>query len=276
MRPLELHAEGRAAVVVPGGEFALGAEYARLGDDLVLSGADGRVVVVRDYFVQAEAPELVTSDGHRVAGDLVEALARALGPVQYAQAGGAGAGGAAAIGRVDKLTGSVTAARPDGTRRELQAGDEVFQGEVLQTGAGSAVGIVFADRTTMALNENGRMLLDRFVYDPGARRGSMGLSVLQGAFLFVSGEINKMAQDPVQPASLQPGQSPMTIRTPVATIGVRGTIGGGSVLDRPASAASAPAGASAPAAGVIPGAAPVAAPGVPAPAASGPAGIPKQ
>ena len=52
--------------------------------------------------------------------------------------------------------------------------------------------------------------------------------------------------------------------------------GGSSVLDRPAAAASAAAGASAPAAGVIPGAAPVAAPAVPAPAASGPAGIPKQ
>jgi hypothetical protein len=225
-----LVASGRSAIVVPGGEFALKASYERRGDDLVLRGDDGRVVVVREYFVQADAPELVTESGARVAGDQVEALARALGPVQYAQAGGgAGAGGAAAIGRVEKLTGSATAARPDGTRRELQVGDEVFQGEVLQTGQGSAIGVVFADRTTMALNENGRMLLDRFVYDPGARRGAMSLSVLQGAFLFVSGEINKMAQDPVQPASLQPGQSPTTIRTPVATIGVRGTIGGGNV-----------------------------------------------
>jgi preprotein translocase subunit SecG len=50
----------------------------------------------------------------------------------------------------------------------------------------------------------------------------------------------------------------------------------GSVLDQAAPAASAPAGASAPAAGVIPGAAPVVAPGIPAPAASGPAAIPKQ
>ena len=73
---LALDATGRSAIVVPGGEFALQASYERRGDDLVLSGADGRVVVVRDFFVQAEAPELVTSDGHRVAGDLVEALAR--------------------------------------------------------------------------------------------------------------------------------------------------------------------------------------------------------
>jgi preprotein translocase subunit SecG len=52
--------------------------------------------------------------------------------------------------------------------------------------------------------------------------------------------------------------------------------GSGSVLDQAAPAASAPAGASAPAAGVIPGAAPVVAPCIPAPAASGPAAIPKQ
>jgi len=51
---------------------------------------------------------------------------------------------------------------------------------------------------------------------------------------------------------------------------------GGSVLDQAAPAASAPAVAPAPAAGVIPGAAPAVTPGVPAPAASGPATIPKQ
>ncbi|MFM7532256.1 MAG: preprotein translocase subunit SecG [Rubrivivax sp.] len=52
--------------------------------------------------------------------------------------------------------------------------------------------------------------------------------------------------------------------------------GGSSVLDRPASAASAPAGGTPPAAGVIPGAAPTVAPGSPAPTASAPGSIPKQ
>ena len=63
----------------------------------------------------------------------------------------------------------------------------------------------------------------------------------------------------------------------VGTAGMKRS--GGSVLDQAAPAASAAAGASAPAAGVIPGAAPVVTPGIPAPAApaaSGPAAIPKQ
>jgi len=228
---VEIDAAAGGGLVIPGGEFLLQATYARRGDDLVLTGDDGRVVVIRGYFVQAEPPLLVSDEGHRVEGDLALSLARTLGPVQVAQAGPApaAASDAGPIGRVERLTGTVTALRPDGSRRELQVGDEVFQGELLQTSGRSAVGIVFADRTTMSLNENGRMLLDRFAFDPGARRGVMNLSVLQGAFLFVSGEINKMQQDPLMQASTAPGQSPMTIRTPVATIGVRGTIGGGNI-----------------------------------------------
>jgi preprotein translocase subunit SecG len=63
----------------------------------------------------------------------------------------------------------------------------------------------------------------------------------------------------------------------LAFAGTTGTKrGGGSVLDQAGPAASAPAATPAPAAGVIPGAAPVVTPGVPAPAASGPAPIPKQ
>ena len=49
---------------------ALLCAYERRGDDLVLRGDDGRVVVVREYFVQADAPELVTESGARVAGEI--------------------------------------------------------------------------------------------------------------------------------------------------------------------------------------------------------------
>jgi hypothetical protein len=81
-----MDASGRSAILVPGGEFILRATYARRGDDLVLSDGDGRVVVIRGYFVQADAPLLVSEDGHRVEGDLAESLARVLGPVQLARA----------------------------------------------------------------------------------------------------------------------------------------------------------------------------------------------
>src|SRR5262249_13321857 len=114
---------------------------------------------------------------------------------------------------------------PDGTRHDIKVDDDVYQGEVITTDLGGSIGLIFADRTTFALNENARVLLDRLIYDPGAKKGQLNLSVLQGAFLFVSGEISKFQGDTQLVAAGQPSPN-VSIRTPVATIGVRGTIGG--------------------------------------------------
>ena len=115
------------------------------------------------------------------------------------------------IGQVETLTGSVIAVRADGTRVELEAGDSVYQGDTLESGDDGAIGIVLADQTTFSMAENGSMVLDEMVYDPGTQEGSISLSVLQGVFTFVSGEIAKSDPDA------------MTLDTPVATIGIRGT-----------------------------------------------------
>ena len=93
----------------------------------------------------------------------------------------------------------------------LAVDDPVFQGDVLVTDAGGAVGLVFNDNTTFALGENARMVLDELVFDPDGGEGSSLFSVVEGAFVFVSGEI--AANNPEE----------MVVRTPVATIGIRGT-----------------------------------------------------
>jgi hypothetical protein len=59
------------------------------------------------------------------------------------------------------------------------------------------------------------MIIDEMVYDPGTQSGKSAVSVAEGVFTFVSGQIAKTGVDA------------MTITTPVATIGVRGTAGGG-------------------------------------------------
>ena len=55
------------------------------------------------------------------------------------------------------------------------------------------------------------MVLDELIFDPTSLEGSSSFSVIQGVFVFVSGEI----------AANNPDE--MMVRTPVATLGIRGT-----------------------------------------------------
>ncbi len=55
------------------------------------------------------------------------------------------------------------------------------------------------------------MVMDEIVYDPSAQTGTAAISIVKGVFSFVSGEIAKTGADA------------MTLRTPVATLGVRST-----------------------------------------------------
>ena len=94
---------------------------------------------------------------------------------------------------------------------ELGEGDFIYLDDVISAG-GTAVGIAFADETTMSVDPNSTMVIDDFVYDPeNPTTGSMNANVLEGNFSFVSGQIAKVGADA------------MKVTTPVLTIGVRGT-----------------------------------------------------
>lgn len=137
------------------------------------------------------------------------AVAGPRAPGQYAQLDGAA--GAVEVGRVTVVEGAAAATRADGTQVELAVGSPVYQGDALATGAGGALAVVFADGTSFSLGGEARMVVDEFVYDPGAGADKAAFDVLQGVFLFVSGEVAK------------DGPDAMTLTTPVATIGIRGT-----------------------------------------------------
>ncbi|MFD2261619.1 FecR domain-containing protein [Lacibacterium aquatile] len=123
---------------------------------------------------------------------------------------------AQAIGRIDTVAGQGTITRVDGTVVQASKGTPVFQGDLVETPKGGKVGVVFVDNTTFALGENGQMRMDELVYNPTSKQGTLGLSMLKGAFVLVTGEIAPSSTDA------------MTIRTPVGTIGIRGTkIAGG-------------------------------------------------
>lgn len=125
------------------------------------------------------------------------------------------AGSNEAAGRVETLTGTVTVRRLNGETTNLLEGDEIFMGDTLEVSNGGSLGVIFADDTTVALGSGASLIIDEMVYDPTGESGSLALSVADGVFSFVSGQISKTADEA------------MVINTPVATIGIRGTKGAG-------------------------------------------------
>lgn len=93
--------------------------------------------------------------------------------------------------------------------RMLATGNSVFAREVVRTAADSMAQLLFLDETSLSIGPQSEVTLDRFVFDPNRGAGNVVISTTRGALRFVSGS--------QKPSSYQ-------IKTPVATIGVRGTI----------------------------------------------------
>lgn len=202
-----IDATGQSSVVVNHGALLLTADYVRSGPDLVLVGADGTKVLLMGFFASETPPTLLTLGGAEVSGHLASLLA---GPAASGLAQASGSVGEA-IGVVEDVEGIVFASRVDGSRVQLQSGDPVFQDDVIETSSDGAIGLRFVDDTTFSIADDARMVLDDFVYDPSANTGSAVVNVLQGSFSFVSGAV------------AQTGDDALTVKTPVLTIGIRGT-----------------------------------------------------
>jgi hypothetical protein len=214
-----LDGAGVESVLVPDKSFLTDGQFVRSGGDLKIELPDGRTTIVEGYFQGAGSPDLVAPDGGAIlAPSLVQSFLGSLTPGQYAQAVPSAA--AQPIGHVDALEGQATAVRTDGMRVSLEKGDPVFQGDVIETGGdASAVRLLFADKTMFALGPEARLALDELVFDSASQEGSAQFSILKGVFIFASGQIAKT------------DNTDMTVTTPVATIGIRGTEVAGRVAD---------------------------------------------
>ena len=77
---------GSDHVAIPGGSWFLRATFERMGPDLVLSGADGEKLLVRDYFFSDIPPDLIDGSGSiRLSGRSVELLVGPQNPGVVAQ-----------------------------------------------------------------------------------------------------------------------------------------------------------------------------------------------
>ncbi|USG60614.1 VWA domain-containing protein [Sneathiella marina] len=190
------------------------AEFSRDGVDLILTSENGDFITINDYFSSFPGADLLTAGGARITSDVVSKLS---GPGPLAQSTSTQSDADGPIGEVTELSGTVTAKHVDGTIDELVPGAAVFQGDVLETGTDGSFAILFADETQFSMGENGRAVLDEMIYNPSGGEGSFGVSLLQGVFSLVSGQIAKDDADNV------------SVKTPVGTIGIRGTSWSGHV-----------------------------------------------
>jgi hypothetical protein len=98
---------------------------------------------------------------------------------------------------------------PAGSSDQAKAGDLVYRGDLVSTGADGKLSITFADGTAFNVSANARMEINEFVYDPKGHANSSLMSLSKGTFTFIAGNVAHTGD--------------MKVDTPLGTMGIRGT-----------------------------------------------------
>jgi len=117
---------------------------------------------------------------------------------------------ASIIGDVILHEGNANIERTDGEDVDAKKDLDIFQYDTVKTGKGK-VAIGFIDDTRVDVTQHSKLIIDEFVYDPNTKTGKLSLKAALGTVRYASGQIAKTTPTAVQ------------IKTPTATIGVRGT-----------------------------------------------------
>ena len=134
------------AIVVKDANLLFNGDFKRAGTDLVIS-KDDQELLLADYFKGDKRAPLASPDGAWLTGKIIETLT---GHVQVAQADGSASVAPKIIGHVTKLSGNATVIR-NGVSIILNNGDNVHQGDIVQSGSNSTVGITFIDGSVFGL-----------------------------------------------------------------------------------------------------------------------------
>jgi hypothetical protein len=94
-------------------------------------------------------------------------------------------------------------------KSKIMAGDDVIRDEVIQTVGDSGAKFVLKDSTNLVLGPNSKLKLDKAVFSDEKGIGDIAIKLTSGSFRFITGNGPKESY---------------AITTPLATIGIRGTI----------------------------------------------------
>jgi hypothetical protein len=114
------------------------------------------------------------------------------------------------IGSVRTVSGEAFVER-QGRRMPAHIKLRIKQNDALVTGSDGALGVILRDDTILSVGPNSRLIIDRFLFSPSEKKFGLITTLLKGTASYLSGLIEK----------LSPGS--VRMKTPVATIGTRGT-----------------------------------------------------
>jgi hypothetical protein len=108
--------------------------------------------------------------------------------------------------------GTATSVKPEArgsVAGQLGANSGIHANETVNTGSGGQANLQFLDNTRLSVGPTSTVRLDKFVYDPNKGTGAVTINANRGAYRFVTGVQDSRSYE---------------IKTPYATLGVRGTI----------------------------------------------------
>jgi hypothetical protein len=111
------------------------------------------------------------------------------------------------VGGVEDIVNYAWSTIAPDPKDEIEFQDDVYTNEIVETADESALVVKFSDGSKLTLGENSKLVIDRYVYNPGGD-SAQALTLTKGAFRFLSGQMPK---------------SNVQIKTPAVSIGIRGT-----------------------------------------------------
>jgi hypothetical protein len=113
-------------------------------------------------------------------------------------------------GQIKTAKGAVHIERA-GQKLPATIGAKVRASDTVVTGADGSVGITFVDNSLLSAGPNSTLAIERYVFDSTTHAGAFDARLSRGTLAVVSGKIAKQSPDA------------MTVKTPAAILGVRGT-----------------------------------------------------
>lgn len=114
------------------------------------------------------------------------------------------------VGQIKTAKGAVHIERA-GQKLPAAVGAKVRQSDSVVTGADGSVGITFVDNSLLSAGPNSTLAIERYVFDSTTHAGAFDTRLSRGTLSVVSGKIARQSPDA------------MTVKTPAAILGVRGT-----------------------------------------------------